>query len=198
MVIETPIEPHSDLVFNPKVNTNPFKQIRLQLNLTQEQLASRCGITKHAVLRNEQGMAVEPLPVLLHYFSENFPINTYELRTAYEKFQMHQRSENSLPFGIPSNLQSELEHWLHFQLASPQSISHPFRYLLTLHDYNPTSFSRDLCLNQSVINYFLNNPIHQKTIPEQLLVALKHSGYNDTVLTYLSHCYDKYRELSRG
>lgn len=174
--------------------SNPFKSIREQSGFTQQEIASRVGITKHAVLRNEQGMAVEPLPVLLNYFSTNFTVTVYELRKQYERFQITQRVNTGKLLGGDPSL--ALHRWKQLAILNRRSIglNHPLVFLRESNDLNPTSLSRELCLNQSVINYFENNPVHQKTVPEQLLVALKQAGYSDDELTELRDAYQLYRE----
>jgi DNA-binding XRE family transcriptional regulator len=173
----------SPLVFGENNFNNPFREIRLVKQLTIMHIADAANVTKHNVIRTEQGMSIQPPPTLLNYFVETFPVSRLEMINQYEKFQVHQRS---LKPRILGNLRS----------YSPGV--HPFIWLRHNYGYNPTSLAKALCLNQTVVVYFESNPIKQQTVPAQIVNALKDNGYNDEELNILNENYQSYRDHLRS
>lgn len=175
---------------------NPFKLIRIHAGLSQQNLANKVGISKHAVLRSEQGMYVEPLPSLLNYMCNNFPVGRLTLIQQYERFQVYTRETSGRLLG---DMESELDTWHTYLHSSPTALSpyqlHPLVWLRTIRGYNPTSLAKAICVNQTVVNYFEKNSINQRTIPEQLTHALKDCGYEDDELASLADAYSVYREF---
>lgn len=178
---------------------NPFKLIRVHAGLSQQALANKVGISKHAVLRSEQGMYVEPLPSLLNYLCKHFPVGRIEVIQQYERFQVHTREASGRLLG---DMESELDKWYTYLRSSPTTLNtyqlHPLVWLRTIRGYNPTSLAKAICVNQTVVNYFEKNSINQRTVPEQLTHALKDCGYNDDELASFTDCYRTYREFLLG
>jgi len=162
---------------------NPFKEIRNQLGYSQVKMANKVGISKHAILRCEQGMYTEPLPSYLNWVVNHTTVTRHELLAQYEAFQVQVRESHQLLLGS-------------FDLSpDPPVGTHPLVWLRQRFKFNPTSLSKALCLNQTVINYFEQNPINQRTVPEQLLTALKDAGYPNYDLALFEKWYRDYREF---
>lgn len=161
---------------------NPFKDIRLRANLSQYEVARRSGVTKHAVLRLEQGMYADPLPTLVDYFVSNYPITQSQLLQDYEDFQVATRESNTRLLGDFDDL----------EIACPVG-EHPLTYLRERMGYNPTQLAKMLCLSQTVISYFEKRSIHQHSVPEQLINALHDADYTEQETKVLENCYETYR-----
>lgn len=178
---------------------NPFKLIRVHAGLSQQNLANKVGISKHAVLRSEQGMYVEPLPSLLNYMCNNFPVGRLSIIQQYERFQVYVREQSGRLLG---DIDKELDNWHHHLHNSPSPLSayqlHPLVWLRIIRGYNPTSLAKAICVNQTVVNYFEKNSINQRTVPEQLSHALKDCGYDDDELAGFADAYNVYREFLLG
>lgn len=159
---------------------NPFKDIRQRANLSQYELARRAGVTKHAVLRLEQGMFNDPLPTLVAYFTNTFNVSRTSLVRQYEAFQIETRENNARLLG--DLLQTV-----------PQGV-HPLTYLREKAGFNPTSLAKALCLSQSTIGYFEKRPISQHTVPEQLIKALHDADYSSDETDWLESAYRVYRD----
>lgn len=170
---------------------NPFRNIRINAQLTQALLAKRAGVSKHAVLRLEQGMFPDPLPKLLNYYVDTFNVSRTSLLREYAKFQIRQRERAGLLLG-------DIEHKL-FEWANgvDDGQTHPLVYLrLSCRPVlNPTELAKRLCISQTVVTYFEKNAISQKTVPYQLLLALSQAGYGDDDLLALESAYATYRVM---
>lgn len=180
----------ASLSHTPLLVQNPFKEIRIQQNLSQAKLAELIGVSKHAVLRLEQGMYAEPLPTILNFMCDEWGYSHANLRLHYANFQASHRYNSGLIFG--ADLRKALDYWA----AVPHwHAKHPFIYLReTAKPYlNPTEVAKALCINQTVISYFEKKFISQKTVPEQVLLALSHAGYTDDDLYALQSAYNNYR-----
>lgn len=160
---------------------NPFKDIRNKANLSQYELARRAGVTKHAVLRLEQGMYTDPLPTLLTFFTGTFNVSRTSLIRQYEEFQVQTRQNNARLLGD-------------FTSLTPPVGTHPLTYLRERAGFNPTSLAKALCLSQSTIGYFEKRPVNQHTVPEQLIIALHDADYSSDETDWLEHAYKVYRQ----
>jgi len=164
---------------------NPFKDLRNQAGLSQYEVAKRANVSKHAVLRLEQGMYPDPLPTLVSYFVHNFDISKVALLQQYEAFQVKTRADSGRLLG---NIES-----LHAQGWTP-AVGHPLVWLRTTRNLNPTELAKRLCISQTVVVYFEQRSISQRSVPEQLRGALKDAGYRDHELDALAAAYRSYRE----
>jgi hypothetical protein len=59
---------------------------------------------------------------------------------------------------------------------------------------NLTELAKRLCISQSTVGYFEKSPIHQKTVPEQLITALWDADYTEQETGALKEAYADYRE----
>lgn len=165
---------------------NPFKDIRQRANLSQYELARRAGVTKHAILRLEQGMFNDPLPTLVGYYTSTFNVSRTSLVQQYAAFQIATRENNARLLGD-------------FPINDPDTPSlpvgvHPLTYLRERAGFNPTSLAKALCLSQSTIGYFEKRPINQHSVPEQLIHALHDADYSSQETDWLEEAYQKYRD----
>lgn len=177
---------------NP-IPDNPFRKLRLQENLSQYDLAKRTGLSKHAILRLEQGCYAEPLPSVINYFTDSFTrsrpqVSRSYLLDAYSEFQYATRKSNAHCLGY--NLLLTLP-------TTPVGI-HPLVYLREGHGINPTALSKLLCISQSTIVYFEKRSLNQATVPAQLIVALHDAEYTEEETSLLADKYQEYRSWLRA
>lgn len=162
---------------------NPFRRLRLSEDLSQHELGKRAGLSKHAVLRSEQGMYDKPLPSLVAYFTEHFDITPSQLNHQYSEFQIATREENARLLGDIFNL-----------LDSKPSHAHPLTYLRRIQGMNLTELAKRLCISQSVLDTFEKKPINQHTVPTQLVVALQDADYTEDETNKLCLSYENFRK----
>lgn len=161
---------------------NPFRELRLRQGISQYDLANRIKISKHAVLRLEQGCYEKPLPSVVEYFTNHYPdISSFSLIRQYEEFQYETRRSNAGLLGDLSTLKD-----------CPVG-DHPLTWIRTAHGYNPTSLAKALCISQSTVVYFERRAVHQHTVPNQLLRALHDADYSEQETDYLVEAYFRYR-----
>lgn len=162
--------------------SNPFRRLRLELDISQHELGKRAGLSKHAVLRSEQGMYDRPLPTLLLFFSREFNISEVELVKEYTEFQIATREDNARLLG-------DISHYLDCK----PTYAHPLTYLRRMQGMNLTVLAKRLCISQSVLDTFEKRPINQHTVPEQLIVALQDADYSEEETNTLCRHYENYR-----
>ena len=161
---------------------NPFRDIRLRTGLSQYELAKRIGVSKHAVLRLEQGMYDRPLPKIVNYFTEKHNVARVSLINEYETFQVATREDNGRFLGS-------------FRFNERPVDEHPLVFLRNRVRLNPTQVAKALCLSQTVVVYFEKRFIHQHTVPEQFVMALRDCGYTEQETDYFETEYDTYRSF---
>ena len=170
---------------------NPFRKLRTKLGISQYELARRTGLSKHAILRLEQGCYSEPLPSVINYFVAHFAkssthsaqITRPQLEADYREFQYAVRYSNA---GL-------LGHDLPLILDGLPVGIHPLTYLREGHGLNPTELAKRLCISQSTIVYFEKRSINQQTVPAQLISALHDAEYDTEDTDALVDAYAKYR-----
>lgn len=162
---------------------NPFRRLRLAEGLSQTDLAKRAGLSKHAVLRSEQGMYDKPLPSLVSYFTENHNVSHASINSEYAEFQIAKREANSRLLGDITHL-----------LDSKPSHAHPLTYLRRIQGMNLTELAKRLCISQSVLDTFEKKPVNQHTVPTQLIVALQDADYSEDETNKLCLSYEHFRE----
>lgn len=172
---------------------NPFKQIRQDAKLSQYRLAARAGVSKHAVLRLEQGMFADPLPKLLNFFVDEFNVSRGSLLHNYRNFQTHTRQSSGLLLGP---IEEYLDDWINSDDPKIYSL-HPLVYLRSRArpPLNPTQLAKSLCISQTVVTYFEKRPSNQKTVPAQLVEALYEAGYSNEDVMSLVNVYAVYRQM---
>lgn len=174
--------------YNPR-GGNPFRHLRELQGISQYELGRRLGISKHAILRLEQGMYANPLPAVINYFTQSFPsLTPPQLINDYNEFQIETRQRNARLLG---DILDELPN-------RPVGM-HPLTYLRTSRNLNLTEFAKLLCLAQNTIYYFENRSINQKIVPEHLIHALHDADYTEQETDAFEEAYAKFRQelLSR-
>ena len=172
---------------NSKGFSSPFKEMRQDKHpgTTITELSRIIGISKQALIRNEQCTYTEPLPVALIYWAAQ-GYDKWWIREEYTEFQAAMRKENIRMFG---DLLPLLPYYSKTLTEVP---AHPFSNILG--DGSTTSLSKTLCLPQATLDYFLRNPIVQKSIPKCLIDVLQEIGYTNKELEVFNTRYDQYRE----
>ena len=168
---------------------NPFKALRLKQGISQYELARRLKISKHAVLRLEQGMYPNPLPTVVDYFVDVAKLNVSrpQLLEAYTEFQIRTREANARLLGdIPD------------VLTGCAVGVHPLTFLRLSQGLNATELAKRLCIAQNVVHYFEKRSIHQQTVPDQLIEALHDADYSEQETDALVNAYAKYRDWLRA
>lgn len=172
---------------------NPFRKLRLQEGISQYDLSRRVGLSKHAILRLEQGCFAEPLPSVINYFTDSHtksrkPVSRGYLIDAYREFQYYTRQSNAGCLG----------HNLMLILPTCPVGIHPLTYLREGHGINPTALSKLLCISQSTVVYFEKRSLNQATVPAQLVTALHDAEYSEEETDLLSLKYQEYRDWLRS
>lgn len=165
------------------MTSNPFKDLRLRVGISQYELARRIKITKHAILRLEQGMYESPLPTVVTYWLDTIPgLSRSQLLNQYEQFQIATREKNGRFLGD-------------FDFTNLHTSQHPLTWLRERcrPALNVTQVAKALCISQPIVYYFERKAINQKTIPEQVVNALLDCGYSSDELTSFENAYAIYR-----
>lgn len=172
---------------------NPFRKLRIAEGISQYELSRRVGLSKHAILRLEQGCFAEPLPSVINYFTDTHtrsrkPVSKSYLLETYRDFQYETRRSNA---GL-------LGHNLLFTLPNCPVGIHPLTYLREGHGINPTALSKLLCISQSTVVYFEKRSLNQATVPTQLITALHDAEYTEEETNLLAKKYQGYRTWLRA
>lgn len=167
------------------MTSNPFRDLRTRQGISQYELARRVGCTKHAILRLEQGMFENPLPVVVGYFLSTENVSQGSLYSGYQSFQIATREANARFLG-PINDE---------RLADCPATTHPLTWLRAQQrpEMSLTEVAKRLCISQSVVGYFEKRSVHQHTVPEQLITALHDADYTEAETDALSDAYCAYR-----
>lgn len=161
---------------------NPFRKFRNELGLSQTAFGKNAGVSKHAILRLEQGMYDKPLPSVVEYVTSISDLTHYQLSEQYAHYQRAVRNEEPMIFGS-----------MNLRLQSCPRKVHPLTYLRELQNLNQTELCKRLCISQTVINNFELKWQTQHTVPKQLLDALRDNGYGSIDLTALEDWYEAFR-----
>lgn len=162
--------------------SNPFRKFRTELGISQTEFGKLCGVSKHAILRLEQGAYDRPLPAVMDYILSVSDILPYTLVDDYHDYQKAVRQQDPLIFGNMA-----------LNLMNKPRRQHPLTYLRNLQNLNQTELAKQLCISQTVINNFELKYMTQHTVPKQLLQALEDNGYHHSALQALEDWYEAYR-----
>lgn len=162
---------------------NPFRALRERQGLSQYEFARRCRISKHAVLRLEQGMYAQALPAVLEYATSVTDKSNLTYEKEYHDFQIATRESNSRLLGD-----------LLLELTACPVGNHPFTYLRENRGLNQTEVAKRLCIAQNTVFYFEKRAVHQHTVPKQLIEALWDADYTEQETYALEEAFIRYRE----
>jgi len=152
--------------------TNPYRQARELLQITQQEVAERAGCSPSAVLFNEQGIYVDPLPVLTEFFGMYF--DKEALQRNYVLFQKKTRRENQ-------------RMWL---LPAPSISVHPLKAVFDYNNITKTRFTKLYCV-QPVL---LRAP---KKITGYLKYCFKQAGFTEVQIQEISDRLEEYHDHRR-
>lgn len=146
------------------IPTNPLRALRLAQGWSQAELAEFAGITRHAVLRTEQGVYSLPPPAILSVFSQRIPGSSIPyLEKAYTEWQTKKRRCAGIlfpdaPLVALSATSSEFLNWRTFSLGMTSRME----------------FCRVFCVHPAVVEKYEKRK--QFHMPDQLATALKEAG----------------------
>lgn len=156
---------------------NIIAAIRHSLNLSHTEWAKRIGISKHALIRLEQGTYSEILPVVMEWLLNNTTYTELLLTDSYADFQTKTRALHRLYFGADLKVDSTDEHPLR-QLRGSRNLA---------------ELAKDLCLPYSTLAYFERNYKQQKSVPKNLVNVLREIGYSHQQIVEFRLAYDEFR-----
>lgn len=183
--------------------TNPFRVLRLNANLTIQDLTELTGVSKQAIIRLEQGTYSEPVDRVLNFWIEqgaryNQDTDYVSLVNRYEHYQEVIRKRHARIFG-----NMPMHSWFKQHLDQ-----HPFTLLRSLWQdpeslsdtplgsMNVTECSKLLCIPQSVLDHFDNRIVRQGSVPKPLITALRQNGYRSDELFIFEQAYTDYRNFA--
>lgn len=179
---------------------NPFKHTRVTLELTLEAFAALCGVSKQAIIRQEQGVPDKPIDKVAEYLVQKHGYDYLPLINGYEEFQILTRQRNRRLFGrwdgltfYPMHEEHPLLRLLTSAWEYPSVGSEPGEPVGRM---NPTELAKLLCINQAIIDHFLNKVHRQHSVPKPLLNALRQNGYTIKELTLFEDAYTAYRQFT--
>lgn len=165
---------------------NPLKQERVSRNLTIDQVASQSGISRIAVIRNEQGCYVDPSPTLCNFYGYDGTFLTTLLQ-AYRNFQQHQRTLN---FGQLSETYLKTA-----TLVESFPTSNPITQWREVSNLSKAKVSTLFCIHPDILPRLeLRSHLVPHEFPKQFMQALIESGYEEIQLVVLQSKYQVWRK----
>lgn len=168
------------------MSTNPMKDARLALGLTQAQLADRAGITRLAVIRAEQGVFTRLPQSIIHIladFDNEISINYREFQRQHREFS-YGRLSPTFDFQTLDYSSSQVE-------LSP--VGNPLaKWAETSNFSSRMSLCIAFCLHPAVVTKF-ENTIDYQNIPELITDAFLESGYSIDMMAEFQRSYRLYR-----
>lgn len=170
---------------------NPLKQERQRRHLTIDQVAEQSGISRIAVIRNEQGCYVDPSPSLCQfYFDDNTDDDGLtEIFQQYHNFQKEQRLKS---YGqlLPS--------WLHSVALTPETqprLINPITEWRTISQLSKAKVSTLYCIHPDIFPRLELRPhLVPHEFPKQFMQALLDAGYSEIELVVLQSHYQVWRK----
>lgn len=148
---------------------HPWAFRRKSLRITQLGLAVQLDVTRHMVLRLEQGLFPHPPSNLLVKLGVLWKVDTSVLRQEYSDYQHNSRKhfrDNYTNFDHLWNYEGE---------------THPLQYWREEQELSRIGFCKGLCLHESGINDYEKNKMRH--IPVQLTEALEEINWDPLSLT---------------
>lgn len=194
---------------------NPFKEARLRLHLTIDQLVNRTGFSKTFIINLEQGRYPEPPESVLTAFENQFERNATSIsfsRVAvlerYKHFQNVTRKHNfgllipTFPVGTYLRQLRTIEQQGQL-IQSPSerlSIVHPFEFwrAASYNFPNLNTVSKAFCIQQGLLHKFETQPHLVNSVPEPVVSALLIAGYDPSVLEALELAFTEYKQYLRN
>lgn len=176
------------------MRTNPLKNARLQLNLTQRELAVKVGITPNAVIKYEHGLYPEPSDKIINALSaaiDGGPSYAIALRMSYMNWR-YDRIVAAIPF---------FKRYLDTSSVAPSGGENPFISwrVRHLHISSRMEFCKLLVLHPAIVQKYEEGQMRQ--MPEVIWSTLKAVGLPVGSLSYLNSLgesyYDRTHHLAR-
>lgn len=175
---------------------NPLKSLRAACGWTQEQLAEQAGVTRQFVIRAEQAVystvPVGLVETMLYDLHENdateaelYGADTADIGALYLRYQRAVRKQQYgalnpfYPFDLPGHVHPFVEWRKYSGIDSRIGVSKRF------------------CVHPAVIFKFEKQPHLMQHVPEDLLTALRDSGYSEELLDSFVKAYDNYKRHQR-
>jgi len=161
---------------------NPLKLTRLSLDLTQEGLAKKAGLSKSSVIRTEQGLYQTPPRQLLQALNLNYS-KTLPLYTAFQT--LHRALSNSQA----SNPYFTWQNFASLSDALPRR--HPFEVLLE--GRSILDFCKAFCVTPNLITRWVKKYWLVASVPTLVLDLFEETGYDGVLLidAYNRFLYEK-------
>jgi transcriptional regulator with XRE-family HTH domain len=178
--------------------TNPFRWLRLNANLTLNELCELTGVSKQAMIRLEQGTYAEPIERVMEFWLTNASrynqdTDYVELTNKYERYKAVMRKRHSRIFGSMPVLDAFHRRIDKHPFVTLRSLWQNPETQQVLGTMNVTECSKLLCIPQSVLDHFQNKVARQQTVPQPLLEALRDNGYGSDDLSVFSQAYEDHR-----
>src|SRR5215831_2501852 len=142
------------------------------MKMLQVDVARECNCSPSAVLYNEQGLYISPLPVVSEFFGRHF--NESSLRDMYYRFQKHMREENR-------------RMWL---LPEPNLFREPLKATFHYNGIKPTRFCKLFCCQPMLIR----NPRRLAGHLEKIILA---AGFTPVQLQELRDRVAEYHDANQ-
>jgi DNA-binding transcriptional regulator YiaG len=144
--------------------TNPLKELRLERGWTQEDLAGFAGVTRHAVLRTEQGVYALPPPAILSVFQQRTELSMLTMERQYVDWVKWTRRHTGLKLSSKASKQAVSV------MSGPEFLT--WRYGLGI--TRRMEFCRLFCVHPAVVEKYEKGQQHK--MPDQLREALFDAG----------------------
>lgn len=168
----------------------PFKKLRESLGLTIDQLAEEAGISRLAIIRNEQACYTSPSPTLLGFF---LPLIDFDADSFFFDYREFQKNTRRLNFGRLSL--DVLKALVSNSDSSPPLISNPVAIWRTSSGLSKAKVSTLYCIHPDVVSRIECRPhLIPVGFPSQFTDALIQSGYDPEQLSQLESLFGRYRD----
>ena len=164
---------------------NYLKTVREEADMTLEAMSRKCGISKHALIRLEQGTYERILPSVLEVYVRDYVNSELTLVDEYEAYQSAMRERHHLYFGLDL-------------ITDPSLPLHPFRQLRNRLEVTPTEVAKALCIPQATIVHWEKHVRQQQSIPKCVANVLNEIGYKHEQILGLVEAYNVYRSQVTG
>lgn len=181
--------------------SNPFKILREAAGLSHANLGKIIRVSKHSLIRLEQGLYDQPLPTVLEWWlDEGRNLNSIkasglivtELRliNGYEEFQNETRRRNYRYFGDAGLSIDDSALCPHpcIQLErKAESLGKPCSEI---------GIAKALCVPQSTLNLWKRKYRTQQSVPKTVQSALLQIGYTRFEVAAFMESYTRWREAT--
>lgn len=199
-------EDQRDCLYGP-LPINYLTTLRQELNLSHDKFGSPLGLTKHAIIRLEQGTVARIPDCIVDFWSDR-GINEHYLEGTYESFRQATRQHYQFLFGEDLEVLT-IKGSVHplKQLRAP---NRDVRFGVTSSTPNsstpvgksPLSLSimqvaKMMAIPQSPLQYWETRWRLQKSVPKSFAEALVDMGYKSSAINHFIEQYSQWRENAK-